>query len=504
MSDKLAYLGWGIIGTPKGRQAVGDGVDKSLGLAKNFDLAQEFGGCLPEPKQDPDFSEVLYCLSLQKAGEYNVLGLSEYRPAYEQGQSRAGSYFGSFIEVVSHSFGEASLSKLFATLYKLSQFQFHAFIDPDTRNYKESISGKTLQAPEADLWQIAEQIQPLTVNLLSQTAMEEALFVQCGKGNVVEALKTLLNEQLYYRFKHIYFTESDYISAQMQNKKIAKLHLSYLENGKFFTDCYRKEILYLHQQNGQYRYHLQKVEQDLATEKANQAQQVALQVQQQTAEVKAQFQQEINTYKDRAEEAEGLRPAAKLGQEIRELCKNAENLDRAKSEWVSNEQLDKKLQEIDGVLKTLLQRSNLRSPQKMQQMQETQSEVQMIEQKQPPNWLFAGLAGFFALILLGIGVYSLMFSEEPQQSDPKIELELKEMKVKLQTAEDKLQESEDELKALRNQPQTSTASNMDEMPIIERFITELCKANPSDSRKLDTPNAYKEKLGEGKLCTSSK
>lgn len=36
--DNKKYLGWGIVGTPSGRQQVGYGADRQLNLAKNFDL----------------------------------------------------------------------------------------------------------------------------------------------------------------------------------------------------------------------------------------------------------------------------------------------------------------------------------------------------------------------------------------------------------------------------------------------------------------------------------
>lgn len=517
MSEKLAYLGWGIIGTAKGRQAVGDGVDKTLGLARNFDLAQELGGCLPEPKQDPHFSEVLYCLSLQSVGKHNVLGLAEYRPAYEQGQSRAGSYFGSFIESVSFSFGENSLSTLFAALFKLSQFQYQHFIDPNTRSYKESIQGKTIQAPESDLLQIAEQIQPLTANLLSQTVVEDSLFVQCSAGKIVDTLKTLLNEQLYYRFKHIYFTESDYIATQMQGRKMAKLHFSYLEAGKFFTDSYRKEILFLHYKNRQYYTELKKVEETLTTERANQAQQVAVQVQQKTAEVQVQLQQQVEEYhqqaahyKKQAEDAmqsvASIRQDAVLGDQVRNLVK--ETLGSADpqsalfggNEVVTNAQLASQLSEISGDLKTLAMRSSSQTGKTGYSQSDELPVESSPPRKEPLNLILAILSGLLLTILLGIGVYSF-FSEEPQKADPKVEQQLKETQVKLKSVEDELKARKDELKELREQPQSS---EVNEITIIEDFVVELCKENPTDSRNLDMPNVYKEKLSEGKLCRSSK
>lgn len=506
MSEKLAYLGWGIIGTAKGRQAVGDGVDKTLGLARNFDLAQELGGCLPEPKQDPHFSEVLYCLSLQSVGKHNVLGLAEYRPAYEQGQSRAGSYFGSFIESVSFSFGENSLSTLFAALFKLSQFQYQHFIDPNTRSYKESIQGKIIQAPESDLLQIAEQIQPLTANLLSQTVVEDSLFVQCSAGKIVDTLKTLLNEQLYYRFKHIYFTESDYIATQMQGRKMAKLHFSYLEAGKFFTDSYRKEILFLHNKNRQYYTELKKVEETLATERANQAQQVAVQVQQKTAEVQVQLQQQVEEYhqqavhyKKQAEDAmqsvASIRQDAVLGDQVRNLVR--ETLGSVGgNEVVTNAQLASQLSQISDYLKTLERRSYSQVEKTVYNQPNELPVESSPPRKEPLNLILAILSGLLLTILLGIGVYSF-FSEEPQKADPKVEQQLKETQVKLKSVEDELKARKDELKELREQPQSSEAN---EITIIEDFVVELCKANPTDSKKLNMPNAYREKMKREKVC----
>ena len=55
------YLGWGLVGTPAGRQFTSDGIDEQLKLGKTaFELAQDLGGCLPSPKSDDN--EPLYTL----------------------------------------------------------------------------------------------------------------------------------------------------------------------------------------------------------------------------------------------------------------------------------------------------------------------------------------------------------------------------------------------------------------------------------------------------------
>lgn len=75
-----------VVGTPSGRQQVGYGADRQLNLAKNFDLPQEFGSCLIDPRQSDE--PPLYRLSYFTENKNSVLGIATYYSIFEQGQTR--------------------------------------------------------------------------------------------------------------------------------------------------------------------------------------------------------------------------------------------------------------------------------------------------------------------------------------------------------------------------------------------------------------------------------
>lgn len=202
MENTQNLLGWGIIGTPKGRQASGDGLDKQLKLANSYDLPQEFCSSLPSPTQK-DFTP-LYCLQLLQNNGTPVLALSEYRPIFEQGQTRSGSYYGAFIETANYAFDENNVQVLFDSLSELSSYQRTHFIDEENTCYKESISGKTFPGP-SKINQIASDLVPLKPNLLSQTAQQSVAYIQVGKEELMDVLKAVLREQFYYRYRQIFF-----------------------------------------------------------------------------------------------------------------------------------------------------------------------------------------------------------------------------------------------------------------------------------------------------------
>ena len=114
------YLGWGLVGTPAGRQYTNNGIDKQFNLGKTaFELGQDLGGCLPSPKLGDDAP--LYALISRTEQNVSLLGFAEYFSIYEQGQTRAGTYFGSFIEAANASFSPNSIKDIFSGLRQLRQ-----------------------------------------------------------------------------------------------------------------------------------------------------------------------------------------------------------------------------------------------------------------------------------------------------------------------------------------------------------------------------------------------
>lgn len=418
MSEKLQYVGWGLVGTPKGRQQTADGVDKQLNLAPSFDLEQQFGGCLPEPKIG-DLTP-LYRLSFQQAGQYPVLGVAEYRPIYEQGQTRAGSYFGAFVEAVHHAFDPSQSELLKNVLLALSSYQTTHFIDAANHCYTESLNGKHFEAPQAPLLQLAEQMTPLTGSLLTQTASEETLYIACEPQQAVETLQLLLQQQLYYRFKQIFFSESRHISQQMQGKKIPILSASQLQAGAFYLSGWETEVRYLRGSINQAQATEKQLAAQLKQEREQQNQLVATQLKQKMGEV----EQQIALYKQQAENAEiraaKYECAAEFGRQIYQL-----------------------ISEHDPHLR---QGSNLH--------QQASQARNVITKTSTWTYLFGGLSVLFGLILLVMLVISGIsddktISETEYNEWQKAKTERSHKQAELDNKEDKITELSKQLEEAR-------------------------------------------------------
>lgn len=259
MNNTPNVLGWGIIGTPKGRQASGDGLDKELKLADSYDLPQEFCGYLPSPTQR-DFTP-LYCLQFRIKNNKSVLSLAEYRPIFEQGQTRGGSYFGAFIETANLSFGENSAKSLVESLFELSSYQSSHFIDAENTRYKESISGKPFDPP-SKLELIANDLTALKPNILTKTVATSSVYIPTRPEELIDTLKSILREQLYYQYEQIFFSESVYIATQISSRTL-KLSANALIHSNSFIIPFRNEIGYLHRTLEEQKQRLEKTEKEL-------------------------------------------------------------------------------------------------------------------------------------------------------------------------------------------------------------------------------------------------
>ena len=210
------YLGWGLVGTPAGRQYTNNGIDKQFNLGKTaFELGQDLGGCLPSPKLGDDAP--LYALISRTEQNVSLLGFAEYFSIYEQGQTRAGTYFGSFIETANASFSPNSIKDIFSGLRQLSIYQMTHFIDNEKKAYHTSITGKTFESPKA-----LEKIQLVAPvkNSITKTASSDFLFIHCQEGEALKVAEYLITSGLHYQYKDIcvssYKSEIHYLHTYIQ------------------------------------------------------------------------------------------------------------------------------------------------------------------------------------------------------------------------------------------------------------------------------------------------
>ena len=236
--DLKQYLGWGLVGTPAGCQYSSAGIDKQINFGKTvFELGQDLGGCLPPPKMKD--SHPLYAFIYREESGSPIVGIASYYSIFEQGQSRAGTYFGSFVESVRAIFTISSLPAVWATLSELNSYQATHFIDFNTMAYKtNNIANQPFNMPKA-LDHI--QLQPIS-NLLSHAKTADFLFIHCQKGEAEKVAEKVIESGLYRQFKDIYFTESDYISEQMQHKNRLQITASQLLNLEVFIEPWKVEV----------------------------------------------------------------------------------------------------------------------------------------------------------------------------------------------------------------------------------------------------------------------
>ena len=377
------YLGWGLVGTPAGRQFTSDGIDEQLKLGKTaFELAQDLGGCLPSPKSDDN--EPLYALVSRIEQNATILGFAEYFSIYEQGQSRAGTYFGSFIETANASFSPNSIKDIFSGLRQLSIYQTKNFIDNEKKAYHTSITGKTFEAPKAlDKIQLVEPVK----NSIIKTPPSDFLFIHCQKDEAVKVAEYLIAKGLYYQYKDIFFTENEHISAQVRQMKRLQISSSQLFNLDVFVSHYKSEITYLHS----YIQELSKKYQDAINEikrlKEEQEQIINKKVQEQ----KALFQQKVNKIE---EEKNKLLELAGLGQI--KLSKFAKLIISKVSPAIDqriDQRLDTKLTEFSSKIS-----SEIKSA--------TDNVIHPPQKVSKPGWIIlSGILGFIVIVLSILLIY---------------------------------------------------------------------------------------------------
>lgn len=380
------YLGWGLVGTPAGRQFTSDGIDEQLKLGKTaFELAQDLGGCLPSPKSDDN--EPLYALVSRIEQNATILGFAEYFSIYEQGQSRAGTYFGSFIETANASFSPNSIKDIFSGLRQLSIYQTTHFIDNEKKAYHTSITGKTFEAPKAlDKIQLVAPVK----NSITKTSPSDFLFIHCQKDEALKVAEYLIASGLYYQYKDIFFTESEHISAQVRQMKRLQISSSQLFSLDAFVSPYKSEIHYLHS----YIQELSKKYQDAINEikRLNEEQEQI--INKKVQEQETLFQQQVNKIEEEKNEllneARQMRKLAGFGRT--ELSKFANGIISEVSPAI-DQRLDKKLTEfslkISSAIKSVTDNVML-PPQKVSK----------------PGWIIlSGILGFIVIVLSILLIY---------------------------------------------------------------------------------------------------
>ncbi|MGY4674658.1 hypothetical protein ACWIVU_02035 [Ursidibacter arcticus] len=442
MSQNLQLLGWGIVGTPKGRQQIDEGVNKQFNVS--FDLSQEFGACLPPPHQSNN--DVLYCLNSKAVDKYWQLGLAEYHSIFEQGQTRSGTYFGAYINVINATFGEDNLDKLFAKVRSLSIFQYTRFIDANSRSYKESINGKSIPSQEAELTIIADSLQPLPPNVL-KTSPQETLFIYCETKQVIETLKHILTTRLYYQYKQIFFSDSEFISSQMKKKKIDFMSGNELIALRMFVPLYEQRLINEITEKKQVMSELQKTKQ-------NQEIHIKQEVNNRVEEYKQKSQQEIQSYSQRAEQAvqeqqrlaEQLQSAeflAKLGHTlVNTVANNAEALGKANLAQFADRELEKKVADMQISINML--------PAKLaQQKRSAEVSYQPVESNDNGiyrlfTFIFAGTSILFLLIAI-LGFFFNAPSSAEIKNTPEYS-ELNKQKNEIESSNTELKKELDNLR----------------------------------------------------------
>ena len=384
------YLGWGLVGTPAGRQFTSDGIDEQLKLGKTaFELAQDLGGCLPSPKSDDN--EPLYALVSRIEQNATILGFAEYFSIYEQGQSRAGTYFGSFIETANASFSPNSIKDIFSGLRQLSIYQITHFIDNEKKAYHTSITGKTFEAPKAlDKIQLVAPVK----NSITKTPPSDFLFIHCQKNEALKVAEYLIASGLYYQYKDIFFTESEHISAQVRQMKRLQISSSQLFSLDVFVSPYKSEIHYLHS----YIQELSKKYQDAINEikRLNEEQEQI--INKKVQEQETLFQQQVNKIEEEKNkllyEADQMRELAGFGRT--ELSKFANGIISEVSPAIDqriDQRLDKKLTEFSLKISSAIKSATdnvMLPPQKVSK----------------PGWIIlSGILGFIVIVLSILLIY---------------------------------------------------------------------------------------------------
>ena len=349
---------------------------------------------MPSPKSDDN--EPLYALVSRIEQNTAILGFAEYFSIYEQGQSRAGTYFGSFIETANASFSPNSIKDIFSGLRQLSIYQMTHFIDNEKKAYHTSITGKTFESPKAlDKIQLVAPVK----NSITKTASSDFLFIHCQKDEALKVAEYLIKSGLYYQYKDIFFTENEHISAQVRQMKRLQISSSQLFSLDVFVSPYKSEIHYLHS----YIQELSKKYQDAINEikRLNEEQEQI--INKKVQEQETLFQQQVNKIEEEKNkllyEADKMRELARLGRT--ELSKVANGIISEVSPAIDqriDQRLDKKLTEFSLKISSAIKSAT--------------DNVMLPPQKaSKPGWIIlSGILGFIVIVLSILLIMSIKSS----------------------------------------------------------------------------------------------
>ena len=442
MSENKKHLGWGLVGTPSGRQYTSDGIDKELNVGKNFELGQMLGGCLPALM--PNAPNPLYCLKSQFVGNNYVLGFAVYFSVKEKNQNRAGTYFGGFVETVNSRFGVSSVREVLSAVYDLALYQYEHFIDKNKMEYHSNINGVAFEAPHEKLNKIAEQLQQPDRGLRS-TKPVDSLFIHCEEGQAILVAERLIESGIYRQFKDIYFSESKYISEQVSRERILQTTAFILLNSDLFTQPLKAEVAYMQQVAEQAKANQQNVENNLQKLKAEQEAIIQNTVNKQAREYIQQAEYCKAEMLKAQQEAEAARTFAILGKQVFDLsAQNAEQLgDITLAQFAGSNEAQEILSKLSRVDKQLNSLSLMFDQVKVQPGIESHSSAN--NSMKVILGIIAGILFFVSVV--GWGLYLLDDSAEQTE---KAKIELQQTRKQLNTEIDDLKKQKSDLQEKLN------------------------------------------------------
>lgn len=437
------YLGWGLVGTPAGRQYSSGGIDKQLNLGKTaFELQQELGGCLSSPKSGD--AAPLCALICREVNGNTILGFATYYSIYEQGQTRAGTYFGSFIESVNSVFTADTLSSVFEVLSDLNRYQVVNFIDWERKSYKtNNIANVSFDEPKAlDLI----QLYSLPVNDIQYAEREDFLFIHCKAGESEKVAEELLQSALYYQYRNIFFSESEHISQQIKQTKRYQITSQELFSRERIVLPYKVEIGHLHSAIQKLQTQSQNCQNEIARLNAEQDKIVEAKVKEKEREYQIELEI-VEKEKNKAqEESQKMLELAGLGKT--ELSKFTENTAKIAAE-IANKKFSIT---VDAKLSSLNE--------KMDQIQAKADWVMSRKNRQSSliTWIMSSISAILFFIILGMLVSNRLSSDKviseteyKQLSESKKKLDEKQKELDIFLNEKKVYESK--IQELNNQLQ---------------------------------------------------
>lgn len=430
--DIKNHLGWGIIGTSRGYQYSSDGLDRQFNFAKSFDLNQQYGNCLPEPKYY-DFNAPLYLLNCRDYEKNKVLNLIGYHSIYEQGQTRSGTFFGSFLQFPIASFDEYTTKNVFSVLWELAKFQYINFIDANSRSYIQSISNVEIQAPEKLLVEINSNLKP-QIGLLMPVKQNGDLFIACREKEIPKVLQILLDTGLFLRFNQIFFSENLQIIQNMQELKIQCISSETLFSADFWQKDLKQVIYRLQAELTQTEDAKMKVWSELQQEKQLQTELVNQQVEQIAGNYRQQIHQLQADLEQKQAELNTKSELADLGQEVFQVTANyAQSFGEGHLAQFAQPKTDMAVLNAISELKYQLSK------------QSVQSQSISNEQAKSPilSIILGGLASLFFILAVWGWAMALMPEVSKEELD-KVSATLKNEQVKTQQLETDLQKMEKE------------------------------------------------------------